>query len=144
MKVQNELRNRTIEITVAESIKENYPSYRLEIDIDTENIKGSFHKYIWISLGDLEDFISGLQELDQTRKGKVETQGMSPGEFTWYFRAIDNLGHLAVGINLLHDDRISSDYSYDIKVEFQVDPTSLPSVISDLKKLWNKTLANIV
>jgi len=135
MKVQNELRNRTIEITVAESIKENYPSYRLEIGLDTENIRGSFRKYIWVSLGDLEDFISGLHELDKTRRGQVEIPGMSPEEFIWYFKAIDNLGHLAVGINLLHVDRIANDYSYNLKVEFQVDPTVLLSVISDLKKI---------
>ncbi|WP_066506697.1 hypothetical protein [Rufibacter sp. DG15C] len=135
MKVQNELKNRTIEVIVAESIKEDYPSYRLEVGLDTEIIKGSFRKHIWISLGDLENFISSLNELDKTRKGQAEIQGMSPGEFTLYFRAIDNLGHLAVGINLLEEDRIANDYSYDIKVEFQVDPTILPSVISDLRKI---------
>lgn len=135
MKVQNELRNRTIDITVAELIMENYPSYRLEIGIDTENIKGNFKKYIWVSLGDLEDFISGLLELDKTRKGQVEIQGMSPREFTWFFKAIDNLGHLAIGINLMTQDRITNDYSYNIKVEFQIDPTALPLVISDLKKI---------
>ena len=135
MKITNEIKSRFIELSVVESVKEHYPSYRIEISLETENIKSNFNNFIWISEEDIDSYILGLENLDKTRNGKAELNSMSPGELSLLFKTIDNLGHLAVELKIRKEDRISKDYSYDLIIEFQVDPTILSSVVSDLKKI---------
>ena len=135
MKIFNEVKSRFVELSIVEAVKEHYPSYKVEISLETENIKSSFNNYIWISEEDIDTFILGLENLDKTRNGQAELQSMSPGELNLLFKAIDNLGHLAVELHIKKEDRVSMDYSYDVNIEFQVDPTILPSVIKDLKKI---------
>jgi len=135
MKISNEIKSRFIELSVVEAVKEHYPTYRIEIRLETENIKSNFSNYIWISEEDIDTFILGLENLDETRDGQAELNSMSPEELRLLFKAIDNMGHLAVELKIRKEDRISKDYSYDINIEFQVDPTILPYVIKDLKKI---------
>ena len=36
-----------------------------------------------------------------------------------------------MALHFIKEDRIEKDYSYEIKVEFQIDPTCLPTVRND-------------
>lgn len=86
MKISNEIKSRFIELSVVEAVKEHYPTYRIEISLETENIKSSFSNYIWISEEDIDTFILGLENLDETRDGQAELNSMSPEELRLLFK----------------------------------------------------------
>lgn len=132
MKITNELKTRKIGFVKIESVKENYPSYQVQIEIDTENIKATFNNYIWLSEVDIRKFLIDLDALDKSRTGQAVLESMSPGEMKLMFQAIDRLGHLSVMLYCNKEDRVDKDYSHAIKVEFQIDPTSLPIVRTEV------------
>lgn len=110
MRISNEVKNRFIELSVVESVKEHYPTYRIAISLETENIKSRFSNFIWISEEDVDAFILGLESLDRTRKGDAELRGMSPDELRIRFKAVDSMGHLSVMLHIRKEDRIAMDY----------------------------------
>ena len=124
MKITNELKTRNINFLKIESIKEHYPSHRIQIRVDTENIHANFNNYIWLSEADIDQFLIELETLDTCRAGQAVLESMSPGEVKLTFQAIDSLGHLSVALHYKKEDRIDKDYSYEIKIEFQIDPIS--------------------
>ena len=142
MTIQNEIGTRKIELNVSDSETENYPSYRLNINILTEEITAEFKRPIWIALTDLETFTQKLTELDKTRIGDERLESMSPNEFHLRFRNIDKLGHLAVELKVRKESPYQNDYSDLIKLEFEIDPTTLPKIIDELNEI--KTYANNV
>lgn len=132
MKITNEFKTRRIEFIKIESEKKHHPSHRIQIQIETENIKAHYDNYIWLSEDDINGFINDLKNLHKNRKGTAALESMSPGELQLSFQAIDDLGHLSVGLYFKKEDRIYKDYSHEIKVEFQIDPTYLPTVRNEL------------
>lgn len=134
MQITNELKTRKIEFARIESDK-HYPSHHIRIGIKTENIEADFNNDVWLIEGDIEKFIVDLETLDQKRTGQAILESMSPGELELAFRAIDNRGHLSVTCYFKREDRISNDYSFEMKVEFQIDPTSLPNVRNEMLAL---------
>ena len=137
MTITNVTKTRSIDFVKVESITENYPSHRIRIAIKTENIQTHFENYIWLSASDIEIFLSELSTLDEIRKGKATLESMSPGELELTIKAIDNLGHLAVACYFEKEDRVNNDYSYTVKVEFQIDPTGIESIRSEFLRLMN-------
>ena len=135
MTIENEIKTRRIKFTRIESVKEHYPSHRIKIDIETENIKAEFNNYIWLSDSDIEKFLFELDILDKSRKGQATLESMSPGEMTLTLKPIDVLGHLSASLRFIKEDRIDKDYSFDIMVEFQIDPTSLTKTRIESLKL---------
>jgi len=135
MQITNELKTRKIDLIKIESVKEHYPSYNLQILIGTENIQTNFNNFIWVSQTDIDNFLADLENLDKNRKGQAILESMSPGEMQLIFQSIDDLGHLSVLCYFKKEDTIFKDYSYEIKVEFQIDPTSLPIVRNEMLAL---------
>ena len=137
MTIQNEIETRKIELNISDSEIVNYPSYRLKINLLTEELNAEFNRPIWIALTDLESFTQKLTELDKTRIGDEKLESMSPDEFYLRFRNIDKLGHLAVELKIRKLSQYQNDYSDLIKVEFEIDPTSLPKIINELNEIKN-------
>lgn len=135
MRITNELKTRQIDFTKLESMKEHFPSHHIEVRLETENLKGGFSNSIWLSDSDIEAFLIDLELLDSSRKGKAVLESMSPGELELVFKSIDNPGHLSVALQMVKEDPVNCDYSYNIRVEFQIDPTSLPLVGRELEEL---------
>lgn len=135
MKITNELKTRNIEFLKTESVKEHYPSYQIQIRVETENIQANFGNYIWLSAVDIEKFLTEIEALDKYRTGQAVLESMSPGELKLIFQTIDSQGHLSVTLHFKKEDRINKDYSYEIKVEFQIDPTSLATVRKEFFEL---------
>lgn len=135
MQITNEFKTRKIDFIKIESVKEYYPSYHIQIKIETENIRTSFNNYIWLSEADIDKFLAELETLDKNRTGQAILQSMSPEEMELIFQTIDNLGHLSVACYYKKEDTIARDYSYEIKVEFQIDPTTLINVRNEVLAL---------
>ncbi len=135
MKIHGENKLEIIEISAVEAETDYYPSYRLQINVETEEVKASFDRSIWITETDLEEFISNLIELEKNRDKDVVLNSMSPGEFQLRFRNLDLLGHLVVELQLEKKDYNKQGNSSLVKLEFEIDPTSLPSIIGELKNL---------
>jgi hypothetical protein len=139
MTIQNEIGTRKIELNISDSELENYPSYRLNINILTEELNAEFKRPIWIALTDLESFTEKLTELDKTRIGDEKLESMSPDEFYIRFRNIDKLGHLAVEMKIKKKSPYpyQQDYSDLIKVEFEIDPSTFPNIINEFNEIKN-------
>jgi hypothetical protein len=135
MLIQNEIKSRSIELSVLESALDHYPSFRIQIHLVTEEFEGNFDRNIWISEADVESFINGLQKLDESRNGQETLNSMSPGEFHLGFKNIDKLGHLAVVLRIKKESSVDHTYHDDLKIEFEIDPTSLPKIINQLSQL---------
>ncbi|AXP82936.1 hypothetical protein CJ739_3877 [Mariniflexile rhizosphaerae] len=136
MTIQNEIGNRKIELNISDFETVNYPSYRLKINLSTEELNAEFNRPIWISLTDLESFIQKLTELDKTRTGDIKMESMSPDEFYLRFRNIDNLGHLSVELKIQKESPYQKDSDL-VKMEFEFDPTNFPKIINELTELKN-------
>lgn len=137
MTIQNELRTRKIELNISDSETVNYPSYRLEINLLTEELNAKFNRPIWIALTDLEAFTQKLTLMDKTRTGDEKLKSMSPNEFYLRFRNIDNLGHISVELKIEKNSAYQKDYSDYIRVEFEIDPTTFSKIINELAELKN-------
>jgi len=135
MKITNELKTRNIEFFKTESEKGHYPSHQVQIHVKTENIQTNFKNHIWLSDADIKKLLLEIEDLDKYRTGQAVLESMSPGELKLIFQPIDSLGHLSVTLHFKKEDRINKDYSYEINVEFQIDPTSLATVRNELIEL---------
>lgn len=135
MKITNETKSRVIIIEVVETEDEYYPSYRVKVEVKTEYFEAKFNRDSWISAVDLDDFIVRLKKLDETRNGFEKLLSMSPEEFQLGFKNIDNLGHLAVSLQLKKESQADNSYKDCLQIEFEIDPTSLRYIISDLEQL---------
>lgn len=139
MIIQNEIRTREIELWIIESVIGSFPTTRLGFRIKTEEFEGSFDRNIWIVNADIKETIEQMEKLEQTRYGKAILNSISPGEFHLQFRNIDAQGHLAVEFHISKEPFRNS-YGDKLRVEFEIDPTSLPGIILEFEKL--KTTAN--
>jgi hypothetical protein len=135
MKITNELKTRNIEFLKTASVQGHYPGYQIEIRVETENIQTHFKNHTWLSDVDIEKFLIEIETLDKYRTGQAVLESMSPGELKLIFQPIDSQGHLSVVLHIKKEDRINKDYSYEIKVEFQIDPTSIAAVRKELLEL---------
>ena len=135
MIIENEIKTRRIQFIKLESVKEKFPTHRIQIRFETENIKADFENYIWVSDSGIAKFLNELDTLDRTRKGQAILASLGPGEMNLIFKSIDTLGHLSVFFKFVKEDKINKDYSYDVQIEFQIDPTSLKTVRNGLLNL---------
>ena len=90
MKITNEIKTRKIELIVIDSVTEQFPSYQVQILVETENIKTNVDNWVWISATDIDKLIKSIDNLDQTRKGQAQLCSMSPGELELTLKPIDN------------------------------------------------------
>ncbi len=136
MNITNQIKTRTIELEkVSDEEDYGYLSYQFACNIQTAEITTNFNRRIWIGASEIDQFIVKLQQLDETRMGEVELQGIRPKEFTLVIKGIDLLGHLAVNLRLEKEAIYSDTYWDKIEVEFEIDPTSIPYIIQDLKRV---------
>ena len=131
MKIVSEAKTNSIEIIKLESVYESYPSYRIEFKIDTQKVKATHDNFTWVSLSDIETFLSQLEYLDKYRNQEAVLESMSPGEMRLIFKPLDPLGHLLVKLEIGKADNINHEYSYSVSVEFRIDPTALPYIKQD-------------
>ncbi len=93
-------------------------------------------EHIWFSFGDIERFIDELQQLNETREGNASLNNSTPEGLTLTISNKDDLGHLLMTARLVNAPNDYHDNSsYDITITYEIDPSSINSIIIDLKKL---------
>ncbi len=60
---------------------------------------------------------------------------MSPDELTLEVKALDGWGHLGVGIRVEQHNPSHVGYKSILQIGFEIDPTSLPVIITQLKRI---------
>jgi len=136
MKISDEIRSNRIEIEVLDEEDGYVPSFEIGVRIKTK----SFDCYLlgfWIEKEQIQRFIAELQHLDETRKGSATLGSMSPNGFALELKAIDSWGHLGVGIRLEKDTRSMVGYPDVVQTGFEVDPSSIPYLIKEIKN-WKR------
>jgi hypothetical protein len=128
MTIENEIKTRFIQLIVVDAELHYYPSYKLAIELKTEEIAGKFDRSIWVSEVDVQDFIQQLEALDKSRNGQAKLSSMSPNEFNLIIKNLDSLGHLLVCLSLERESSVILDQKDVLKVCFEIDPTSIPSI----------------
>ncbi len=91
---------------------------------------------IWFSYGDIEAFIEELKKLDETRKGNATLDSHTPEGFKLAISNKDELGHLLLAARFIKQQTdYNTDSTYDITIRYEIDPSSINSIITDLKGL---------
>lgn len=122
---------------IAQEALDIYPLIQFEVSIRSvitcDLDKGG---HIWFSFGDIERFIDDLQQLNETRKGNASLNNSTPEGLTLTISNKDDLGHLLMTARLVKaPDDYYDNSSYDITITYEIDPSSINSIIIDLKKL---------
>ena len=136
MTITNELKTRKIDLVIVESVNEHYPSHHVEVEIETENIH-TFNNFVWLSVSDIEEFLESLDTLDKYRKGQATLQSMSPEDFQLTLKAVDDLGHVSA-TSRLRKKVLTHDYAFDTQIEFEIDPSTVRTIISEFKNLMKQ------
>ncbi len=132
--INDENRTSSVRFSVLNTQDYLISSIEFGVQVNTKYLNGGFIS-IWIQKDAIETFIEGLHQLDQTRKGAVLLTSMSPDELTLEVKALDGWGHLGVGIRVEQHNPSQVSYKNILQTGFEIDPTSLPSIIAQLKRI---------
>jgi hypothetical protein len=101
---------------------------------------------VWFSEQNINSFIEQLVNLDETRKGTAELLNMSSetdtSELDFLIFSTDSFGHMALRTTLrkrYYPPNYADLRAFETlktSVAFEVDPSLLPSIIRDFKKLF--------
>ncbi len=125
-----------------DGVEPNYPSLALSILVENNGFRGA-EREIWFHQHDLDQFILELEELERQRQGEAILRTMSDMSDYAPFRlkifSIDTYGHFAILADLLQIKYIGSRAiltTNKVSVTFEIDPTVLPYLLTDLKELF--------
>jgi hypothetical protein len=138
MKIENE----DSFIRFEDSFKDNLTNdiYCLYVEVFSKGFSGNTES-VWFSEKDVKSFIEQIQELDKTRKGFAKLLNMSSGSdanaLEFMIFSTDTLGHLAIQATLQRLVYLSNfTGNLKVSVSFEIEPSLLPSIIRDFKKLF--------
>jgi hypothetical protein len=129
--IANETGTRKIEIARADQELVHFPSYEFQLSFETEDLKGNLYKFIWVKKSDVERFLNEVKTLDETRKGEARLESIG-SDFYLRLYSLDGAGHLGA---TLHYKKGVTNYSFEATISFETDPTILPHVATDLKRI---------
>lgn len=123
---------------------EEYIELRSDVDCRIEVFCRDFSgkvNSVWFSRNDINLFIQQIEDLDKTRQGKAELFNMGsqtePNPLEFRIFSTDDLGHLAVQATLQKFSYLSHPVNtLKVTVSFEIDPSLLPSIIVDFRKLF--------
>ena len=87
----------------------------------------------WVTSGDWEAFVAGLNELERTRRGTAVLRGASAEMFEIQFAVIDRSGHTGVSGVLVW--RSPEQFSQRLEFGFPFDPGLLATTLRELVAL---------
>ncbi len=111
------------------------PAIYLSGEIDSHGFRGATEPdepMISIPVAALRQFVEDLRVLEQDRRGKATLMGRNPREFSLSIRIHDRAGHTLLAAEL---GVWMGGYPHSVAVAFEIDPTSLPTILSDFEDL---------
>jgi hypothetical protein len=133
-----------IEFTFSEAEPEN-PSgllaFAYSVDVSCDGFRGRIER-VWLSQDDITQFLTGLQQFEEKRKGLVSLTNMSSlseaNPLTFEIFSVDEVGHLTARANLQKIHYVGDDPSLlKLSVSFDIDAGQLPTIVGDFRKLFN-------
>lgn len=125
-----------LELTELERIPNDKPTpgdVRLQASVRLKEFSGRYSS-VWLAKPDLEEFVADLQQLVESRRGKVRLQSLSPDEFWVEIRSVDSLGHFELEVQLKRYQYSGPTYwPTTVSGGFEVEPTQLPSILSGFR-----------
>jgi hypothetical protein len=89
--------NNWIEIEIVDRVPSDLPTpgdVELSVAVSSSNFSGQ--GFTWVESQTFAVFLQQLRELELSRQGSAELEGMSPGEFCLRIASINRRGHMAV------------------------------------------------
>jgi len=123
------------EIGRASSSMPNAGDVNVSVEVKLGDFHG-FHKSVWLEEPSLKNFIDDLTLFESQRRGEVALEACSPGEFMLGIRSRDASSHIVIEISLCQYQYSGPTYwPTTISGGFEVDPTHLPTILRDFKRL---------
>lgn len=124
---------------VSSELKIGYDHAAFSISVDCRGFSGQNHEG-WFFGYDLDTFLTELRILEEKRQGesilKCVSEPSDYREFRFKIYSIDKLGHLAITIELQKLHYINhSLLPSKVTTSFEIDPSSLPEILSDFQIL---------
>ena len=111
----------------------SYPSLCFSVSATTPDVSGGVGE-VWFELPAVEQFISDLVTLDQSRSGAAALESISPGQFSLQIVALNRRGHLGVRFSFCGSRQSeSTSFSHSLGAGFQIDPTILHQIAESLR-----------
>ena len=127
-----------IEITELERAPQHLPNagdVRVCVHVKFKEFAGRYDS-VWLEAPVLKDFIAALDSLEAQRNGSVVLESSSPNEFRLNIRSRDTQGHLVAEVCLSRYQYSGPTYwRTSVSGGFELDPSSLPSVLQAFKAL---------
>jgi hypothetical protein len=117
------------------------PSLALSIEVVSEGFRG-YGQRIWFRLPDTEQFVHQLETLERSRQGEAWLIPMDVSDyypFRFKIFSIDTLGHMAISAGIMQMSYIGNHHllvANKLSVKFEIDPSLLPYILKDFKKLF--------
>lgn len=118
-----------------------YPSFSLSIETESRGFAGA-NERVWFGRKAFNEFLNQLNALERKRQGEAFLRSMSyPSEYdSFHFKiySIDKLGHIALSTEIMQLEYIGGTpilVTNKVSITFQIDPTSLRSILADFRKL---------
>jgi hypothetical protein len=128
-----------IEFEITASNRPNDPSVEFSVSVKS----GGFSGYVtWVNFysSELEAFVTQLEAVERIRKGQAILKEMgSPslnGAFQMKIFSIDSVGSFCVSVEMQkssHAGNRSVIISNTLSATFELDPSSLPTILADFK-----------
>jgi hypothetical protein len=130
--------NELIELLEIERAPEGAPNagdVRVSVRVKLQEFCGLYDA-VWLEEPALRRFLSEFAEVESKRRGSVSLESASPDEFRLTIRSRDGHGHFVAEV-LLSRYQYSGPIYWRTTVSggFEVDPTSLPSILKQFKSL---------
>jgi hypothetical protein len=127
-----------VEILELERAPQGSPSagnVRISVQVTLGEFKGKYES-VWLEEPCLGVFVRELATVETTRKACVTLKSASPDEFLLTIYSRDALGHFAGEVSLTRHRYIGETlWPATVSGSFEIDPTSLPSLLEAFRSL---------
>lgn len=127
-----------VEILALERAPQGIPSagnVRISVQVTLGEFNGKYES-VWLEEPCLRDFVQQLAMVEETRRGSVTLRSASPDEFLLTIRSQGMLGRFIGEVSLTRYRYLdSTPWPTTVAGGFEIDPTSLPSLLDDFRSL---------
>ena len=132
--------NEFCELTETERVLEEQSSagnVKVKVNISLQEFTGSYSE-VWFNNEKILEFISQLEKLNLSRKGRAKIESISPEEFMLEIKSSDSLGHMEAEVFLQRYQYSGQKYR-PVKISgyFEVDSIEINKLLTYFKCFLN-------